>query len=126
MNEDWIEHLERGSIGNREIRHHLARLRNQDRMMLNLLMNRIVEECPELELLPALGFNPFSFHIKGPKINRISVVAAVHPQTRNGIRFMSRRSLPGFVRNSDPQLGWQSQISAVEDIEVAVRYLRSA
>lgn len=126
MNEDWMEHLESGAVSNRDIRHHLARLRNQDRLRLNLLMNRIVEECPNLELLPALGFRPFSFHIKGPRSNRISVHAAVHPQIRNGVRFMCRRSLPGFAQNRDPQLRWQSQINVVEDIEVAIRYLRSA
>jgi len=121
---DWQSHLEKGSVSNTEIKAHISSLSSDDQRVLGQLMNRIVSECPSLELLPAKGFAPFSFHIKTPGSERIAVMAAVHPQKRNGIRFMSRRSLSGYSRNTDPQLKWQSQVKSEEDIEIAIRYLK--
>lgn len=124
MANDWIGHLEKGSVSVSEIKKHISSLNSSDQELLHELMTKIVSECPSLELLPAKGFAPFSFHIKIPGTERLAVMAAVHPQKRNGVRFMSRRSLTGYVKNTDPQLKWQGHIKSSSDIDIALRYLK--
>jgi len=117
---DWVGHLEKGSVPVAEIKKHISSLKSTDQELLDELMKRVVDECPAIELLPARGFAPFSFHIKTPGTDRLCVMAAIHPQKRNGIRGMSRRSLSGYVRNTDPQLKWQTQIKTSYDIDIVL------
>ena len=126
MSNSWIKNIEKGSISLEVTIKHISSLNEADSEILDRLMARINNECPQLLIKSIKGWGPpVSFHIKIPGVIRHSVLATVIPRKKNGIRVMSQLSLPGFVRSNNPQLKWQAQIQKPKDIDIVLKYLKS-
>jgi hypothetical protein len=106
-----------------ELNKHLASLKDEDNQLLDFILTSVIEACPNLEYRAVGGYSPYAFHIKIPGDLKPSVMVAIIPQKRNGIKVRTRRQIGDFGAGKDQELPWERDISN-SDIESIISYCR--
>lgn len=124
MCEQCLRNVDPGSIGRQEMIDFIAKIKENDHVILRNILLRILAECKGYSINLSKGWHPYGFHIKSIQIPEPNVMVAITPMVQKGIRIRTRHYIDGYKKDSNDQLP-NHKIIGQEDIQQIIHYLNT-